>query len=74
MPTTNPSETELESVMAYGNTQIQTLAERYHHKDGTIGTASPHECLEEWSGYRQFLSHSPRQAKHKDVMLYTPHH
>ena len=68
MLTTNPSETELENFMVYGNKQIQTLAEQYHCEDGTIGTASPHECLEEWSGYRQFLSHSFRQAKHKDVI------
>ena len=25
-----------------------------------------YECLEEWSGYRQFLSHALRQAKHND--------
>ena len=66
MLTSNSSKTELESFMAYGNTKIQTLAKQYHREDGTIGTASPHECLEEWNGYRQFLSHSFRQAKHKD--------
>ena len=42
--------------------------EQYHREDGTIGTASPHECLEEWSGYRQFLSHSFGQANTR--MLY----
>ena len=63
--TSNHSKTEIENFMAYGNTKIQTLAEQYHCEDGTIGTAFPHECLEEWSGYRQFLSHSFRQAKHK---------
>ena len=66
MLASNPSKTE--NFMAYGNTKIKTLAEQYHREDGTIGTASPHECLEEWSGYRQFLSHSFRQAKYKDVI------
>ena len=66
--TSNHSKTELENFMAYGNTKIKTLAEQYHCEDGTIGTAFPHECLEEWSGYRQFLSHSFRQAKHKKML------
>ena len=63
----NPSKTEIERFMAYGNTQIQTLAKQYYcDGDGTL--ASPHECLEEWSGYRQYLSNSFRQTKHKDVI------
>lgn len=62
-----PNTTEMEHFMAYGNSQIQTLAKQYYC-DGEGTCASPHECLEEWSGFRQFLSDSFRPMKHKDVI------
>ena len=63
----NPERELLESqtIMNYGNTEIETLSK---HFDGTGALGSSEICLEEWTGYRQFLRENENTRSHGDVI------
>ena len=63
----NPERELLESqtIMNYGNMEIETLSK---HFDGTGALGSSEICLEEWTGYRQFLRENENTRSHGDVI------